>query len=534
MISLLFTLFIKNMTKTALPVSINIAKRYYPGRVPKIPSNLPSNTPSNPGGALIPYTKPADKDTSSPMKKFCYQTDKAINEVRAKEAADKKAAQDLADKLKGGTLKQNMDKKMTPIPTPTDATQLSPLRPVQSITAIVVGPAYRLITSLGSLGAGLVSRWYSSSSKDTQLISVPPVPVSPVSVPPVPPVMPVTPTLPATPTPIPQTEIVPQKDMASENDTTLKTDAANITKVSSEPGSSVAAVTYKTQSGIKYTTTMTTGTTPNNITDSQLIDEMRKRELIKPDPNCTAVVVKTIDDTDFLLGSSKNKVKLSSLGQAYYNKVSPKVDDNALQANKIPQVQEKDFEFLIITPPKGNANVFVEIGLHKHLLIVHDTCKDLYFGLTYLTSKHSGISLSNQQLKAFQDQQENKKASNTLGKEQHAVSLDRAILINKADVHRVKWDKEYIDSLSKVSKDFLQNTWNEIQMQPYKLFNFDGITKQDCIHMCLEHDEIAKANGKHPLTQDQIMQNEANKTKQMQKNKANKDADNNLLNTPFT
>ena len=517
----------------------DVVKRYYPGSGPRLPSNPPSNP--NSSGALIPYTKPQSPETteigallhiknpSSESLMLSYKTKKAIEDFNAEETTKRKSAQDIADKEKAAQeamLKQNMvEKKILVL---TDATQLSPVRPIQILTENFASPIMsKITTGVKFIGDFIGSLWNYSRSKDTTVVPVPSVPVPPVL-----PVTPATPTLPATQTP--QTEIVPQTDMASANDTTLETDAANITKVSSEPGSSVAAVTYKTQSGIKYTTTMTTGTMPKNITDSQLIDEMRKRELIKPDADCTAVAVKTIDDTDFLLGGSKNKVKLSQLGQAYYSKVLPKVDDNALQAHKVPEVQEKDLEYVIITPPKGNANVFVEIGLHKHLLIVHDTCKDLYFGLTYLTSKHSGKLLSNQQLKAFQDQQENKKSSNTHGKEQRIVPLDRSILINKADVHRVKWDKEYINSLPDASKDFLQHIWEDIQIKPYELFNFDGITKQDCIHMCLEHDEIAKANGKHPLTQDQIMQNEANKHKQIQKNKANKDADNNLTNTPFT
>lgn len=268
----------------------------------------------------------------------------------------------------------------------------------------------------------------------------------------------------------------------------------------------------KTLSNKSYQTTLTEKTTVNDISDKNLIEEMLKRELIKIDNGNTTVTVKLEDDSNYLLGISKQGVKLSGLGQAYYEKLK---DDITLSSNVIPELSSN---FIIIVPPENSSKLFIETGKQKHLLVVSDN-KGNYYAIGYMTSKNSGEFLSKEQFKKFQDVKEGN--SNNSNKEQHIVFFDKCIKIEESSMKQVKWGKNYIENLSDDSTKVLTNHCEKLENKPYEIYNPEGITKEKCLQMCIEHDKIASSSGKkkHPLSADQVKQNKENEDKQKLKPK---------------
>jgi hypothetical protein len=285
----------------------------------------------------------------------------------------------------------------------------------------------------------------------------------------------------------------------------------------------------KTFSGKEYTTTLTEKVEVNDITDEQLIEEMLKRELIKKDIGNTAITVKLKDDTDYILGSSKNNIKLSSLGQAYVE--SMKIPSNNA-TEELPILKDKEFvkeNFKIIVPPERDSSLFIETGKQKHLLAITDSLGN-YYAVGYLTSKHSGVFISEKQFKSFQDTKEKEQnhENNNINKEndkivkektQKIVFFKNCIKINVEDLRQVKWDSEYFSSLTKDSFDILITECNTLKEKPSIIFDTNGITKEVCLQMCIEHDKNALKENKHPLSLDQINQNKINQEKQKEKSK---------------
>lgn len=291
-----------------------------------------------------------------------------------------------------------------------------------------------------------------------------------------------------------------------------------------------SSLSLKSQSGKEYTTKLTLLSTPssNEITNTELILELKKRELIKDDSD-TGINVQIHDLSPFLVGTAKNSIKLTALGQAYVSTIqasnkeqtlpdtpdgtpNPPTTSVAIYNKKVTLSN-----FMIITPPKRDEELFIETGLHKHLLVVYDTATASYLAIGYLTGKNSGELLSHELLKSFQekqDKQDDNPIFKTKQKEQHFAKLKNPVVIKKEDVHRVKWDQEYIQQLPGEAREFLNDHWTKIQKQPIEEFNTKGITKEEAIQMCLEHDKTVISKQKHPLTKDQIKQNEQNKLKQ--------------------
>lgn len=271
-------------------------------------------------------------------------------------------------------------------------------------------------------------------------------------------------------------------------------------------------VTLKTISGKDYTTSITDNTTIDTISDSDLILELKKRELIVDDLGNTAVEITLDNNNVFTVGGNPiNKIKLRPLGQAYVKRVMEK---NPSSNKSINLTSTKDNKFIIIIAPQNKDNVFIEGGHRKHMLVVYDSNNKEYYAIGYLTSKNSGQYLSDQKIKTFQNEKNNIFDEKNINDSQKIVRFKKALKIKEEDIVRIQWDAEYINTLSNTSLELLEKIWTNLIQQTYEEFTDKDITKEHSLAICKEHDKTVLSGDKHPLTEDQIKQNEENKIKQ--------------------
>jgi hypothetical protein len=267
---------------------------------------------------------------------------------------------------------------------------------------------------------------------------------------------------------------------------------------------------FKSKTGKQFETNITANTTSKDISDTELFSEMKKRELIKEDLGETFSKILTIDDTSITLGQPVNKVKLSSLGQAYASQVSNKDISNT----KLPE--DSNYEYKIVAPIVNNDKVFIETANLKHLLVACHIVTNEMFALGYLTSKQGSTKhLSNMQYTKFQNQQENKEdkdMENKQVKPQQLCGYNNAKQINIKDIVVVKYSKEYLQLINQ--NKIFQDILIEQRTKFIEKFNTEGLTKDDCVKMCIEHDKAVKSQKPHPLTDDQIKQQEFAKQNQ--------------------
>lgn len=273
----------------------------------------------------------------------------------------------------------------------------------------------------------------------------------------------------------------------------------------------------------EYETNLTKNTKVNDITDEQLIIELKKRELVKEDQGNTIVKIKLQDDSNHFLGCSKNKIKLSNLGQAYFENFISNTKENENSDLVLENISK--FEFIIIVPPQNASDLFIETGKQKHMLVVVDENGNFY-ACGYTTSKKDAKNFCDVQIKKFQENKENIQTIKE-NKMQKFVAFDNFIKIDKNDIRRVKWDEEYIKNLSAQTLDYLELLCEDLNKKIYKIFDKKGITKEDCLKMCIEHDNIAykkniekKIGVEHPLTKNQIKKNKDNEYHQKFDNNA--------------
>jgi hypothetical protein len=231
-------------------------------------------------------------------------------------------------------------------------------------------------------------------------------------------------------------------------------------------------------------------------------------------------------DSTYKLGGSKHGIKLTPQGYAYVERIKKinqqQSDKQTLPSELVPDATSEAPKFMIITPPEGDPELFIETGIHKHLIVTYDSIKHFFVALGYLTGKNNPNFLSKVLFKSFQQKQENKPIWNTQKKEQHIHFFDNPQLIKNEAVQRVKWDEEYILQLAEVSKTCLMKQWTLLQKLPAEELNTKGVTKEECIQICLEYDKTVANKQTHPLTADQIKQNEQSKLKNQENEEQNK------------
>jgi hypothetical protein len=280
----------------------------------------------------------------------------------------------------------------------------------------------------------------------------------------------------------------------------------------------------KAHSGKVFKTAITKDTTPQDIGKTELLSELKNRELIKDDDGKTDVEIILSDNTRHVLGKSTNKVKLTSLGQAYWSKIKEQnknktTESTETEPKKINLGELTREKCIIIIPPKSSDDEsIIETAKQKHLLVVH-TETDEYFVFAILTSKSSEEVINKQQLSPFQKQCEGEVPS-TKEKPQRLFATKQFEKLRKIDIQRVKWDTKYVQSLSEDEFDLVKEIHDKNKDKPAIPFENKGITKEEGLKMCQEHDHIIATGQKHPMTLDQIQNQEKAKQKQkaMQQN----------------
>jgi hypothetical protein len=286
----------------------------------------------------------------------------------------------------------------------------------------------------------------------------------------------------------------------------------------------------KSISGKPYSTSITESCKASDINDQDLINELSKRELINEDTT-PLVSVKLQTGEDHIL---KNKgIKFSQLGQAYYSDIENKKDITLLPNTN----STTEIEFQIIVGPT-NANTFIESGKQKHMLAAYDKNTQEYHILGYFTSKKTADFFSKEQFKVFQAKLQDStsntenvsvnkdkpfsESENKVIKSQHFLAFKNAESIPSSQVKLVKGGEEYIKASNQ--QKYLKLLFEKLEEKPYKEFITSHISKQDCINMCLRHDQNIKNKKTHPLTEDQIKLNLENSAKIKADNEAKKNA----------
>jgi hypothetical protein len=284
----------------------------------------------------------------------------------------------------------------------------------------------------------------------------------------------------------------------------------------------------------EYSTTINQHSTSDQFTPETMVVELKKREMIKDDDGKTAVTVLDKDNQPILVGDSKTKLKLSQVGQAYYEHFVKAKQVIHEQTMPLPQIQELSKARVgICIPPTTTSKTLVDIGMHKHMLLADDPQdKEYVIAYGFFTSKKSGEGLADKQFKAFQDDVEKKSPpslSNNHEKKQQFVLYDPLRRIKADEIKFLKHDKEYLGT---IPKEKWEQIYEEIQISwnhGIQEFPKEGITVEDALLMCKEYDKIAaQPKGKHPITADQAKINEDNKKMQHEKNQAKKQQSNKI------
>ena len=271
----------------------------------------------------------------------------------------------------------------------------------------------------------------------------------------------------------------------------------------------------KSFSGKVFDTNITAQTSVDNISNADLITELQKRELVKPDTGQTIGQFLDQQNKFVIIGESKYHIKLTNLGQAYSKKLELEASETVSTDGFMNVENIDNLNFMIVLPPKVSHQTFIESGEQKHLLVAFNKENNEYYAIGYFTSKTSVNKISDMQYKTFEDNKEStKKLGTTKEKSQNFVSFDAPKRIQPNDIKPVKYSKEYLANINAFSifSDLIEN----LKKVPYKPFNTNGVTKKDAFDMCKEHDKIVTNKGSHPLTADQIKLQESAKAKQKQ------------------
>ena len=278
--------------------------------------------------------------------------------------------------------------------------------------------------------------------------------------------------------------------------------------------------TLPTASGKNFETNITKDTKVSDLTTQELSRELQCRELARTDLGYTTTSIKDSNGDQIVIGQAQHGIKLTTLGQAYVNKIRTKNKEVNTNTKMFEMPKDKNLKLIITVPPKANENVFIESGKQKHLLVVYNEKNNDYYAIGYFTSKESDKKLADKQFKTFQEEKDNSITENTIkssNKKQYFVEFEIPERIAEEDLRIPKYGDEYLKHIKQ--SEYFETVLETLSKVPYNEFNKDGITQENGLDMCKEHDENAKYNKKHPQTAGQIKQQELNKLKQKEKQK---------------
>lgn len=266
-------------------------------------------------------------------------------------------------------------------------------------------------------------------------------------------------------------------------------------------------------------TIITPDTLADSVPDQIALEELKGRQIIKDDENIKPEV-RLLTENNEIIAISKNNfpVKLTPKGHGYlFSSDKEQETPHNLPADS----SEVEFKLGILKQPD---NAFLFHGKQTHILvaIIHNKNETdpFDYGIFSLTSKKNENILSKVQYDKFEKMQENNNQEVNNDKTQYIMPYSNLIQIPKDQITFLKWGSEYLNDpqAAKIIDAFYS------KLQPKKAIIYDnkGLTKEDLINICKQHDTNIKNKNKHPQTTGQIEVQQKAKEKQQQEQEAKK------------
>lgn len=272
----------------------------------------------------------------------------------------------------------------------------------------------------------------------------------------------------------------------------------------------------------KYKTVLYKGVDSMKISEKTLCEELRNRKLIGPIKNEPKIALKTENDEDVILGSSLTGMKLKPLAVAYSNRMNKRTEISVLKNQDDFDITKVEFLLAVTNIEKNNC--FMETAKQKHIIIVHEKNKDEYYAMAYLTSKQLSRKFYDIKFKEYQDNKVFHNVKKPSNASQNFVTYENLEKISVNDLQILKYSSEYIKDSN--NEELLRDIFKQLLQENIVQYNNKGLTKEDCINICLEYDTYIECNKPQPLTEDQILQNELNKENNRRKGSGKNNNDN--------
>ena len=225
-----------------------------------------------------------------------------------------------------------------------------------------------------------------------------------------------------------------------------------------------------------------------------------------------------LTENNEIITTGKNTflVKLTSKGHGY---LFPHNKETEVPHQLPMDLENVEIKLGVIKNPD---NAFILHGRQTHIVvaIIHDKTDNFYYGMFSLTSKKSEKILSTIQYDKFEKMQENNIQEIINNKMQYIMQFQNLLQIPKDQITFLKWSSEYINNF--VSYQNIIELYFELRAKKAIIYNNKGLTKEDFINICKQHDNNIKNNKKHPQTAGQIEALQQAKEKQQQQQEAKK------------
>jgi hypothetical protein len=262
---------------------------------------------------------------------------------------------------------------------------------------------------------------------------------------------------------------------------------------------------------IPENTKITVTLNSTEITGEALLLEMKARGLVKDNTDKKVVTFKTESGEDITLGGSL--YKFSQLGQAYVEQMDkPK----AFITNTSDTSGEEDrFEFKIAVISKEDSTFFPS-AKQKHLVVAYNKNSEECHVIGYLTSKKTGVYISEKQFKVYQDDKLGiTKENSNKPKDQYFKLSDNPEAIPKNDLIFILEGNNYIKD---TAIEYFEDLRTKLKQLPSCIFNPNEFTKEDGINLCQAFDKNITDKKSQPKSKDQIKLDQEHQLKQKEIN----------------
>lgn len=246
------------------------------------------------------------------------------------------------------------------------------------------------------------------------------------------------------------------------------------------------------------------------LSNNQIMRELAGRGFIKvAGDNSTRV--KSITEETIVIGKAMNNIKIMPFGKGYIDEV----EKNTSQPLQSTINTEEPLVYHLAALSIDNE-AFLLNGPQKHIVVVYDKDKEIYYGIGYLTSNSFSEDFAKRQFKSYQEAKEYNKELSTMleGKPQKFAQCRNALLIQKDQLKILKWGTNYIQDLPVDTQTSLSELQKELLKKPMIPYDAKGYSKEILIKACISFDYHIIKKIPHPKTYVQILsekKNEENK-----------------------